>query len=95
MDETFKCDRCDTIFNDFDLEATRELFFAGSREEPAEYIDHCPHCGSEDYSDFDKCITDDCTNEALPGCDDCAACWEKTDPQGFAEDYPAYAAANL
>jgi len=92
MNQFYECNRCDAVFDDAALEETRTCVFAETRYEPAEYSDHCPHCGTTDYSELNKCITNDCTAAALPGTDTCRACWQKADPQGFAQDWPAYAA---
>ena len=88
-----KCENCGYVATTDELADTSECVFAGNRYEPAEYEAHCPECGGSDFVEYPKCQS--CDDEALPGSDDCAACWQAADPEGFAEDFPAYAAANL
>ena len=95
MCDFYTCNNCEAVFDEYALEETRTCLFMATRYEPAEYSDHCPACGSTDYDEFTKCVENGCSAEALPGSDHCRDCWEKVDPEGFAEDWPAYAAANL
>lgn len=75
MSTGYDCTQCKQFISEEAVE-TKEVF-SQTREEPAEYIGTCPHCGCDDLDEVIVCDAGDCTTLVRDDgdlCGECAAC---------------------
>ena len=72
----FECERCKHIFTENEI--TPVLFFAATRDEPDEFVDHCPECHSDKIIEMPTIFCEGCGNEPVQDererCTECRTC---------------------